>query len=289
MTSAVNMDQAQTEYGVTANLINAIPELQSILAQAATDGWSQDKLNATVAQSPWYQQHGQSLRNLIMQQATDPGTYNENLQNAADLVSQTAQQMGRQVDPWQTAYQYLAQGWTAADLKAHIGANGTGIGNATDGYVGDVAQYESHLKQIAESYGVPYTQQFIDGYVNNIQAGKDTADGFTNVMQARAKAAYPQFAEQIDAGQTMTQIADPYMATYAKTLEVPQTQVNLSDPLIKQALSATDPKTGAMQNVPLWKFEQTLKADPRYDQTDQAKTDAYSTLHQIGKDFGFAS
>jgi hypothetical protein len=71
-------------------------------------------------------------------------------------------------------------------------------------------------------------------------------------------------------------------------LEIPQTSVTLQDPYIQKALSQRDPKSGAVTSQPLWAFEQTLKADPRYDKTVQAKTDAYSTLTQISKDFGFS-
>jgi hypothetical protein len=39
----------------------------------------------------------------------------------------------------------------------------------------------------------------------------------------------------------------------------------------------------------MWQFTRALKDDPRYDKTTTARTDAYSVLQQVGKDFGFAS
>jgi hypothetical protein len=56
----------------------------------------------------------------------------------------------------------------------------------------------------------------------DIQAGTDTIDGFENVIKARAKAQFPHLANQIDAGMTVRDIADPYIASYAQTLEVPE-------------------------------------------------------------------
>lgn len=289
---AVDMNAAMNAYGVTANLINAIPELQGILSQAVSEGRSQDWINAQVAANPWYQQHGDKLRNLLMQAATDPATYNQTLQNARDHVFGLSSQMGRALDYGtiqNLAYQYLATGEDETTLQAYIGRSGAlGRGEA-GGYVGNTAQIRDHLTQVAQSYGVAYTDGYLDSYVNRIEGGYDTIDGFDSVMRARAKAAFPQFGAQIDAGQTVAQIADPYMATYAKTLEVPQTQVTLNDPLIKKALSTVAPDGVTQTAVPLYQFEQQLRNDPRYDKTDQARQDAYSTLAQVGKDFGFTA
>lgn len=282
---AVNLDQATTAYGVTADLINAIPALQGKLQEAIKGGWSQDKLNAEIAQTDWYRQHGQDVRNLLMQHATDPATYNENIANAQKLVQQVAGQYGRTVDAKSLAYQYLANGWTQQTLQDVVGHGALETNQGA--LVGDAAQLQSHLEQTAQAYGVAYTDSYLKGFINRIQQGHDTVDGFDAVMKARAKAAYPQFADQLDGGQTLAQIADPYMATMAKTLEIPQTEVKLTDPMIRKALSVKDPKTGAMTSQPLYDFEHQLKDDPRYDKTDQAKTDAYSLLAQIGKDWGF--
>jgi hypothetical protein len=221
-----------------------------------------------------------------MTQASDPAQYNNMLQNAENLVLQTAGQMGRQVDARLMGLRYLAYGWTQQTLQTQLASGGFQQGNGAR--EGDAAQLNNHLAEIAQSYGVPYTQAGLDHQTTLIQQGRDSLDGWTSAMRQRAKMAYPQFATQIDAGQTMTQIADPYMAQMAKTLEVPQTQVTLNDPYIQKALSVRDPKSGAVTSQPLWAFQQTLKADPRYDKTEQAKTDAYTTLAQVGKDFGFS-
>lgn len=41
--------------------------------------------------------------------------------------------------------------------------------------------------------------------------------------------------------------------------------------------------------VPLWQFQDQLRADPRWQQTDNARSTAYSLVHQLGTDWGFAS
>lgn len=282
-----DMNAALNQYGVLAQIVNAIPDLRTTLEQSAQAGDSPDAFTAKIAATDWYKQHSDSLRNMLFQQASDPATYQNNLTNAAALANQLAGALGRKVDANSLAYQYLANGWTQQQLQVAIA--GGGIATEQGGvYAGGAGQLQASLKQAAEDYGVPFTDQFITDYVNKIQQGTDTQDGFNNLMKARAKAAFPQFATQIDQGMTMTQIADPYAAQMAKTLELPQTAIKWqSDPQIQKALSVRDPSTGQASSMPLWQFNQTLMNDPRYDHTTQAKTDAYTTLSEIGKSWGY--
>jgi hypothetical protein len=285
--------QAIDTYGPMAQIINSVPALQQLMQEAVGQQWSQNQFQAKVMASPWYQQHSDTLRNLIMTQAADPAAYRQQLQNAVRQVSQTAAAMGRNMSQQamqNMAYQYLAEGWNTQSLQDTIGwtANATQEAGGNGAYAGQAGQIQTHLEQVARSYGVPYTDQYIADWTTRIQRGQDSTDGFDAQMRGRAKMQYPQFAAQLDAGATMTQIADPYMAQMAKTLEVPQTSVTLQDPYIQKALSQRDPKSGAVTSQPMYAFEQTLKADPRYDNTAQAKTDAYSTLAQIGKDLGLS-
>lgn len=288
---AFDINKAVAQYGVVAQIVNAIPELQTALQEAIKSQLSPDAFNAKIAATPWYKQHSQGLRDLLMLHASDPATYTQNLNTQVWKVHMAAAQMGRNVDLNSVALASMAGGWTDAELNAYIGTKGTLVHQSGTGgaLTGSAAQIESHLRQTAAAYGVPVTDKTISDSIQKIQVGHDTTDGFDALMKARAKAAFPHLATQIDAGMTVQQIADPYMATYAKTLELPQSTVTLSTPAIRKALLSQDPKTGQPTSQPLWQFEQTVKADPRYDKTDQAKTDAYSTLAQVGKDWGFSA
>lgn len=283
-----DMNAALNQYGILAQVVNSIPDLRATLQDAAAKGLSPDAFTAKIAATPWYQQHSDSLRNLLFQQAADPATYSNNIGNATQLVQTLAGTMGRSVDAGSLAYSYLANGWTQTQLQTAIAQSG-GFQYEADGTLaGQAGQLQQTMKQAASDFGVPFTDGFVNDFINKIQLGQDTADGFTNLMKARAKAAYPQFAPQIDQGMTMTQIADPYVGQMAKTLELPQTAIEWSkDPLVQKALNSKDPKTGQPTSVPIWQFNQTLMNDPRYDHTTQAKTDAYSTLSEIGKSWGF--
>jgi murein DD-endopeptidase MepM/ murein hydrolase activator NlpD len=280
------VDTAIDAYGPMAQIVNAVPDLKAILNSAVSQQWSAAKFTAAVQASPWYQQHSDTARNLLMTQAADPAAYQQEITNKADQISILAGQLGHTVDTTALATQALLYGWDDNQLQTQIAHGGlSGAGNGA--LVGSAAQLSTQLEQTMTSYGVPYTQDYVNAAVNSIQQGYNTLDGYVQIARQQAKTQYPQYATQLDQGQTMVQIADPYMAQMAKTLELNQNQVTLNDPYIQKALSVRDPQSGAVTSQSMWQFTQNLKQDPRYDHTDQAKTDAYTTLAQIGKDFGF--
>lgn len=293
MTQPISVDQALSAYGYVYNLAQNIPELNNYLQQAIQGGWTADKLTAMVESSNWWKSNSNTVRQLVTNQFTDPATYQQDLQSAQQRIQLKAQALGRTIPQAQLqslALQTLTSNSSWDDnVLSQLVTNNSAIGNegVAGTYAGDAGQLTNHMQQVAESFGVPYSPDFLNGWVNKIQSGADTLDGFESLMQARASATYPQFANQIAAGQTLKDIADPYVSTMAQTLEIPTTSVKLTDPSIQKALNAVDPKTGQQSAAPLWQFQQQLKADPRYDQTTQAKSDAFSTLSQIGKDFGF--
>lgn len=291
MTSPDQASQALDNYGPLAQIVQAVPELSGLMSTAIQQQWTPAHLQASIMATPWYQSHSDTMRSLLMTQASDPAAFQQQLGNAKALVQQLAGQMGRTVDADNLAMQYLAQGWTQQTLQNWIGTGGVGTEagstSAPGALAGDAGRLQTHMDQVATSYGVPYSQDYLKSWVLRVQTGQDTVDGFDSAMRARAKMQYPQYASQLDQGMTMTQIADPYMAQMAKTLEVPQSSITLNTPEVQKALSVRDPQSGAVTSQAMWAFTQALKADPRYDQTAQAKTDAYQTLAQVGKDFGF--
>jgi hypothetical protein len=287
---AISTEQALASYGYVYQIANNIPELKSFLTQAIQGGWTQDALVAKVESSPWWRQHADTVRNLAVLAATEPATYQNNLLQARRQVALKAAALGRTLTDGQLnslAYQNLTTNpqWDDNVLSNLISASSS-INTSGGSYHGQIANLRDHMTQLAQSYGVPYTDAFLNLQATAIEAGHDTLDGFENLMRARAKATYPQLADQIDAGMTVRDIADPYISTMAQTLELPETAIKITDPYVQKALQQRN-KDGTAATQPLWQFTQTLKTDPRYDKTTQAKTDAMSTLAQIGKDFGF--
>jgi len=289
---AISTQDAMSAYGFVYTLANSIPDLKKILDDAIQNDWAPDRLTATIQSSPWWNTHADTVRNLVQLQATDPATYDRNLANARDLILLKGDQLGRGMNQQTVAALALRTltenaSWDDSRVTQLVTDNSQLRYGDTGAHEGTAAQLYDHMTTVAQNYGVAYSQSWLDGMVSNVQSGRDSLDGWENVMRARAKAAFPQFADQIDAGMTVRDIADPYISTYAQTLEVPETQVTLKDSYIQKALSQAGQDGQTRASMPLWQFQRMLKDDPRYDRTQQAKSDAFTTLNKIGADFGF--
>lgn len=290
----LDLNTALNSYGFVGQLANAIPDLKGILNTAIAQQWVPEQFTRAVMDSGWWKTNAESARQLVRLQATDPATYAQNLANAASKAQLVGRQMGRDhagADWNHVGFLALLNNWDDEQLRSQI-PRMVGIHNqeqVAGAAAGDAGQLLTHMRKLATDYGVAHSDRWLTDWVTHIQAGMDTLAGFDSLIKARAKAQYVNFGDQIDAGMTIRDIADPYIATYAQTLELPETQVSLSDPAIQKALQYKDTATGVLTNKPMHQFLRELKDDPRWDKTQNAEQEAYRMVNRLGKDMGFLS
>lgn len=283
------VDEALAAYGFVGELASSIPALKGIFKQAIKEEWPPQQLNLKIRDSDWFKTYGEAARNWITLEATDPATARRNLANATTKVRLLMNEMGlapRGETMSRLAKVAIIQDMDEQMLRAYL-ANESKLSYSEHGVLsGDAGELEQQMRQVATNYGVSFTSSQLKKRLRNILSGEDTIEAWENLQRARAKAAYPQFADQIDAGMTIRDVADPYISTMANTLEISETQINLDDTWVKKALTTRDPD-GTAKAMPLWQFERQLKDDPRWDRTKQARNEAFSLVSQIGRDFGF--
>lgn len=289
-------DDAAAKYGQIGAMVQAIPELRSIFDQAVTEEWTPDRFVLAVQNTEWWKTHGETARAVINKQATDPASYEQDLASGADRVSRMANQLGygSDLDPYNRdiAANAMLYGWSddeiAEQIVRRLPQNGNGGGARSE--------MIARLTKTAADYGVPQTQQGIGAWVDSVLVGANTEQGFVDVMKGSAMSTYPGFADQIAAGATVRQLADPYVATLSNLWEVAPDSIDFSkETLVKQAMQGTGTQvagTGAAAApvaTPLWKFEQQAKQDPRWGVTANARNEVDSIANRIGRDFGFLS
>ena len=286
---ALDLTTALNSYGFFGQIANAIPELKSILTQAQQQEWMPEQFTRALNDSTWWKSNADSIRKLAILNATDPATYNQNLANAAGKIRAMASQMGRSVDADTLALQALSYNWDDEVIRHNVGSGALVNEEGRPGALaGDAGQILTHMSKLTTDFGVPASQDWMNQWVTRIQSGQDSIDGFESLVKARAKAQFPHLANQIDGGMTVRDIADPYIASYAQTLEVPETAVTMKDPAIQQALQTKNPD-GTFSTKPMYEFVRQLKEDPRWDNTKNATDEAYRFTNRLGKDMGFLS
>lgn len=280
---ALDLATAMTQYGYVSELAKTNPEIQAKLNQAVAEEWDSARFDREIRSTQWFQSRTEQQRQIAVQKATDPATYNNTLLQKQNEVYLAANRMGLSgVNAWEVATLALENGWSDNVLQGWLADKYRAATTASGGWTGSAGEIESHIRQTWADYGLTISDATVGTYTTAVLAGRNTLGGVDNEARNYAKAAYPPFAQQLDSGLNMQQIADPYMQTMANTLELSATSVKLSDPAIKRALQGTDGKPLAM-----WDFERQLKDDARWQETKQAKNETYSVLQQVGKDWGF--
>lgn len=284
--------EAMKQYGFVGQLANSNPELRVILTRAAAGNWSADEFSRAVQDSHWWKTSADSIKQSQILRVTKPGEYNDQIKGLRAKVQTLGAEMGVDFAGAVGAgrIRYLASmaqmhAWDEATLRQQIGYS---FKVTRSSYGGQAGQIQQQIRQAYYDMGVPYTEITVGNGVRAILEGRQSVDGIKGQVMDAAKSRYPALAAQLAGGQTVRQIADPYLSTKAQLLEVPPESISLQDPTVKQALSHRDDK-GQVGLMPLWQYEQQVKADPKWDKTKNAR-DAYSAMaHQIGRDWGFST
>jgi len=213
---------------------------------------------------------------------------------SARRVGTTGQQLANQMGMVMTsnvqkyldkaAYNMVALGWDEGQLRYYLGQYVSFKGETLQGEGGEAI---NEMREYAYSMGVSLGDSWYTDRARNVLRGVATLQDYKSEIMNKAKASFPQWTKQIEAGQSVADIASPYMQSMAQILELPAGSVNLFDTTIKKALNYTNPGTLQKEAKPLWQFENELRSDPRWKKTKNAQDSLFQVGHQVLADFGF--
>lgn len=278
------------QYGFTMSFLNANPDLKKNFQKMVSEGWSKEMFQAKLRETGWWKHHSDKERQYLTQMFTDPATARQSLSQASTTVRQLANQLGIKETRFtkgkmsEAAYNMVAKGWNEGQLRYYLGQYVYFDGGDMEGQGADV---QNDLRSYAYSMGVKMSDSWYANVTRQVLRGTATATDQKNVMLRMAKASFPQYSKQLDAGQTVADIAQPYMQSMSQILELPQGSINLYDSTVKKALQYKNPTTLQTQAKPLWQFENDLRGDPRWKQTKNAQDSLMQVGHQVLSDFGF--
>ena len=273
-------------YGFVQSLFNAVPELKKLFSQAVAGQWTAQKFQASLRDTAWWKTHGQVARDFLMLQYGDPETARRKVDAMNLKVTTMARGMGSAVDAHgvdNIVSASIMYGWSDAQIRNEIGRLMVFKPGQRLGEAGDAVD---KLNQFSYSMGIQNSDSWYNNWAQKIVRGQATQQDAEDEMRRAAKSLFPMWSKQIDAGQTVADLASPYLQSYSTILEVPPGSVNLFDPLMKKALQYKDPKTGQNTVKPIWQFETELRSDPRWKATKNAQDSMMQVAHQVLTDFG---
>ena len=282
-------EELAEDYGFVDALFDSNKELKRLFDKAVKGQWTASKFQAELRDSKWWKTHSKSERDYLTKRFGDPATAKQDMKQAYVKVRQLANQMGMRETPgnlkklntW--AYNMVAKGWDDSQLRNEIGKF---VYFSGDTWQGEGGETQEKLREYAYSMGVTMSGQWYADKSRNVIRGLATVQDYESEIRKQAKATYSQWGKQIDGGQTVMDLASPYMQSMATILELPAGSINLHDSTIKKALQGKDKNTGANMVIPLWQFENSLRSDPRWKQTKNAQDSLMGVAHQVLTDFG---
>lgn len=281
-------EELAATYGWAIGFMESNPELKKLFHTATAETWTAQKFQAEVRNTSWWKSTSESVRKAQALESSDPATWQAQLDATKLQVELLAAKMGASIPPGKLD--------EISKDAARMGMDESKLRDVLAGYVtftqegllrGEAGMHEFVIKEYAAKQGVKLDSDAIMHQAQLITKRLATVDDFKAQIRETAKGAFPGYAEQIDAGMTVDDLAEPFQSVMAKTLEMPETSIKLDDPVIKQAMNGVN-KDGKPVGMTLPQFTTSLKNDPRWRKTGNAQDQVISVASQVLKNMGLA-
>lgn len=288
-TKQMSPEELASSYGFSYAFLNSNSELKGLFQKTVDGTWSFDKFNAELKDTKWWKENSESMRKAAVTKSTDPATWDAMVDAESVKIQQLAGEVGAAIPAKKMK--------SLVEMALKTNMDEDGLRNLLGQYVnftkngtlqGEAGMHEFTMKEYASSMGIQLDDQTIKNQAQRVIRKVATTQDYESLVRDHAKSMYPAYAQQIDAGQTLKDIASPYTQMMAQTLEIPDTDITVFDPTIKSALNGLSPD-GKPTGLGLTDFEQKLRSDPRWTKTTQAQNNVFNVGHQVLKQMGLTS
>jgi hypothetical protein len=295
--SLTEQQDMAANYGWALSVLRSNPELSKLFDNAVGGNWDSQRFVANLRNTKWYKTHSESNRQNQVLKGADPAEYNRRLQQSkANVASAYTAMFGQAPNSAllnsmaMTAFTY---GYNDAELKDMIGKSFNVATQMKNGIGGTLGEAERLIRQAIDDYGLDMGEPWIARQLNYVATGRTDATATANYLQKQAISKYSAYKDELEAGMTVKDIAEPFRQLMAKTLELSDKGIAISDPTIQKALQNRAPAKGkvpgAPAQMPLWQFETQLKNDQRWNGTQNAQDSIMAAGRKVLADWGLTT
>ena len=291
VTAAPRLDASELAetYGMSYAFFKSQPELWKMLNQATSGQWTADKFQAEVKNTTWWKKNSDTVRQAQLLEKSDPATYAATMEAARVQARQMAVQAGAimsEKNISNLARNMVYYGWEKEQIQNYVGSYiKFGANNVLGGMAGQAAR---EIKREAYDLGVAVSEQSLLNNAQYLVRGITTMQNVAGSLRQQAAGLYPAFAEELKAGASMQDLAQPYVQTLAQELQLPHTDVDVFSPKIKAALNRVGPD-GKVAPMSLTEFTQYVRDEPQWRRTQAASDRTMAVGRQVLADMGLVS
>lgn len=276
------------DYGWSLALLRSDKSLSALFDAAVKNNYTAEKFTAELRNTAWYKKNGESARQYQVLKNTDPATMTQRRAQMRAQLADAAAQMGASIPSVKLnaiAEQALMLNWNDSQLRNAMG----GYVHAVNGvYNGSAATDTDALKQTAWRNGVNISAATMQSWAQQIAMGNANVAFYKDYIKKSAKSLAPAYADELDAGMDLFDIAQPLMEAKAKILEMNPADIDLNDKDIRNALSSVGPD-GKAASQSLWQFEQQMRKNPAWLKTQNAQDSIMSVGKKVLSDMGLGA
>ena len=293
------------KYGEQAKFIASVPELGNLLTTAIAQNWAPTQWATQFANTQWAQAHPGDIGLAEIKRISAPEQYNTEYNAAQSRIASLAESLGIKLTPQQLGSQvdiktppaldqnavasgqdmtnWLMQHPSASDAQITQQMAKYGTIDPTTGPGGTLKQFSNSLQNLAQQYGV-LGQVSTDGtskVFDNLAATEAAAGGnisdpatlvkYENQYKTQAMATYKPYADQIANGAKVSDLASPYLSTYASLMEVSPSDIQLgalTGPGAMVSKALTGDANGQVVNP--YDFASQVRSQPAWLNTQNA-------------------
>ena len=293
------------KYSEQAKFIASVPELGNLLTTAIAQNWAFTQWATQFANTQWAQTHPGDIGLAEIKRISAPEQYNTEYNADQSRIASLAESLGIKLTPQQLGSQvdiktpptldqsavasgqdmtnWLMQHPNASDAQITQQMAKYGTIDPTTGPGGALKQFSNNLQSLAQQYGV-LGQVSTDGtskVFDNLAATEAAAGGnlsdpailakYENQYRTQAMATYKPFADQIANGAKVSDLASPYLSTYASLMEVNPSDIQLgalTGPGAMVSKALTGDANGQVVNP--YDFASQVRSQPSWLNTQNA-------------------
>jgi len=285
----LSQEELQANYGITAQQLLVSPDIANLFQEAWKGKWKKELFNAKLEQTNWYQDNAKPMREYLLA-ASNPDSADwirkkaDSLQHVKDVQLSLGSNFSEQ-QLSDMSVQAMMYGWNEPGHEDQLRREMSKL--LPEGtYGGDIQKNADALSRLASANGVDFGDVWFQSAGKSIASKLTDSQYWETQIRKESASMFPIFKDQILSGMVNAQdIASPYMKMMQDTLGINADAIKVNDPTILRALTNYDDK-GNPSAMNLGAFQQQLRNDPRWLETDKAQNQITGVASKVLEMFG---
>lgn len=280
--------QLQRLYGYTAEQLKVDPSLFSLFERAFRGQWDKARFQSELEQTDWYRKNAAPAREYMLLSAAGGADFEQKRKDSIEAVRQRSMNMGVNLSHEriaQLAEDSMMFGWGEQGREYELDKAISQAQSENGVYGGDIQKNVDNLKAVALANNVKMDEAWYMSKARSIAGGLSLGDDAEREVRNFAAQKSPGFATQILAGENLDALASPWKRMMADEWDMAPEAIDLNDPMLQSAIGGfTEDGKPSMMN--LGEFQQKLRKDPRWLETNSGQNKTVSAYSEVMKMFG---